>query len=246
MPDPKPLLEVEGLSIGYTDEPVVHDFSAAVPAGTIATIIGPNGAGKSTLLGALYGLGRRFAGRVLFDGSEIQHLAPPERLKRGIGLVPQGRCNFPLMSVRENLELGTYTLSRGAGAAAVEHMLGLFPILRTRWRVRAGDLSGGEQQILEMAMVLAAGPRLLLLDEPSLGLSPGNQRQVLRTIEEIRTGGVTVLMVEQNAAAALRISDTAIVLELGRKVLEGPARRILDDPAVQAAYLGAGTGEPVA
>jgi branched-chain amino acid transport system ATP-binding protein len=121
-------------------------------------------------------------------------------------------------------------------------MLDLFPLLRTRWGVRAGDLSGGEQQILETAMVLAAGPRLLLLDEPSLGLSPGNQRQVLRTIRDIRAGGVTVLMVEQNAAAALRVSDTAIVLELGRKVLEGSARRVLDDPAVQVAYLG-GTGD---
>lgn len=245
MVEPAPLLAIEGLSAGYTDEPVVREFTATIPAGTITTIIGPNGAGKSTLLGALYGLGRRFAGRVAFDGAEVQDLSPPERLKRGIGLVPQGRCNFPLMSVRENLELGTYTLPRAGAADAVERMLGLFPLLRTRLRVRAGDLSGGEQQILEMAMVLAAGPRLLLLDEPSLGLSPGNLRQVLRTIEDIRGGGVTVLMVEQNAVAALRISDAAIVLELGRKVLEGPARHVLDDPAVQAAYLGAGTGEPV-
>ena len=245
MAEPSPLLAVEGLSTGYTDEPVLRDFATAIQAGSITTIIGPNGAGKSTLLGALYGLGRRFAGRILFDGGEIQELAPPERLKRGIGLVPQGRCNFPLMSVRENLELGAYTLPRAAARPAIERMLALFPVLRTRWRVRAGDLSGGEQQILEMAMVLAAGPRLLLLDEPSLGLAPGNQRQVFGTIADIRTGGVTVLMVEQNAAAALRISDTAIVLELGRKVLEGPARQILDDPAVQAAYLGAGGGESV-
>ncbi|HEX3538179.1 MAG TPA: ABC transporter ATP-binding protein [Stellaceae bacterium] len=242
MAEAVPLLEIDGLSLGYTDEPVVRNFSTVIPAGSITTIIGPNGAGKSTLLGGLYGLARHFAGRVRFDGAEIQGLAPPERLKRGIGLVPQGRCNFPLMSVRENLDLGTYTLPRAGAAAAVERMLDLFPLLRTRWGVRAGDLSGGEQQILETAMVLAAGPRLLLLDEPSLGLSPGNQRQVLRTIRDIRAGGVTVLMVEQNAAAALRVSDTAIVLELGRKVLEGSARRVLDDPAVQVAYLG-GTGD---
>ncbi|MBV9861414.1 MAG: ABC transporter ATP-binding protein [Alphaproteobacteria bacterium] len=238
MPDAAPLLLVQDLAVGYTDEPIVREFSTALAAGSITTIIGPNGAGKSTLLGALYGLNRRFAGRIVFAGDEIQEVAPAGRLKRGIGLVPQGRCNFPLMSVRENLELGTYTLPRGAADAAIARMLDLFPLLRQRWRVAAGNLSGGEQQILEMAMVLAAGPRLLLLDEPSLGLSPGNQQQVFHTIAGIRDGGVTVLMVEQNATAALRISDTAIVMELGRKRLEGPAGRIANDPAVRAAYLG--------
>jgi|HubBroStandDraft_6_1064221.scaffolds.fasta_scaffold34137_2 branched-chain amino acid transport system ATP-binding protein len=240
MGDAPPLLEVEGLSAGYTDDPVIRDVSLSIPAGSITTIIGPNGAGKSTLLGALYGLCRRFAGRIVFAGAEIQELAPSERLKRGIGLVPQGRCNFPLMSVRENLELGTYSLPRAETKAAIARMVELFPLLGERWRVQAGNLSGGEQQILEMAMVMVTRPRLLLLDEPSLGLSPGNLRLVFQTIEDIRAGGMTVLLVEQNATAALRISDTAIVMELGRKRLEGAARQVLADPTLQAAYLGAG------
>ena len=240
MGDAPPLLEVEGLSAGYTDDPVIRDVSLSIPAGSITTIIGPNGAGQSTLLGALYGLCRRFAGRIVFAGAEIQELAPSERLKRGIGLVPQGRCNFPLMSVRENLELGTYSLPRAETKAAIARMVELFPLLGERWRVQAGNLSGGEQQILEMAMVMVTRPRLLLLDEPSLGLSPGNLRLVFQTIEDIRAGGMTVLLVEQNATAALRISDTAIVMELGRKRLEGAARQVLADPTLQAAYLGAG------
>jgi len=239
MDDAPPLLVVDGLAAGYTDEPVIRDVSLSIPEGSITTIIGPNGAGKSTLLGALYGLGRRFAGRIVFADAEIQELAPSERLRRGIGMVPQGRCNFPLMSVRENLELGTYTLPRAQTKAAIGRMIGLFPRLGERWRVQAGNLSGGEQQILEMAMVMLAGPRLLLLDEPSLGLSPGNQLLVFQTIRDIRAGGVTVLLVEQNATAALRISDLAIVLELGRKRLEGAAARVLVDPSLRAAYLGA-------
>lgn len=234
-----PLLAVERLAAGYTDEPVIQDVWLEIPEGSITTIIGPNGAGKSTLLGALYGLGRRFAGRIVFAGTEIHELGPSARQRRGMGLVPQGRCNFPLMSVRENLELGTYSLPRGQARPAIERMIALFPMLGERWRVQAGNLSGGEQQILEMAMVLAAGPRLLLLDEPSLGLSPANLRLVFRTIQDIRAGGVTVLLVEQNATAALRISEFAIVMELGRKRLEGPARHVLDDPSLRIAYLGA-------
>jgi branched-chain amino acid transport system ATP-binding protein len=240
MDDSPPLLEVEGLYAGYTDEPVIRDVSLLIPAGSITTIIGPNGAGKSTLLGALYGLCRHFAGRIVFAGADIQELAPSERLKRGIGLVPQGRCNFPLMSVKENLELGTYSLPRAETKAAIARMVDLFPLLKERWRIQAGNLSGGEQQILEMAMVMVTRPRLLLLDEPSLGLSPGNQLLVFQTIQDIRAGGMTVLLVEQNATAALRISDTAIVMELGRKRLEGAARQVLGDPTLRAAYLGAG------
>jgi branched-chain amino acid transport system ATP-binding protein len=243
MADVTPLLVIEDLATGYDDEPVVRDFSMTLRRGGITTIIGPNGAGKSTLLGAIYGLGRRFSGRILFEGEAIEGLAPGKRLTRGIGLVPQGRCNFPLMSVRENLELGTYSLRRGEGAAAIERMVEIFPLLATRLRVLAGNLSGGEQQILEMAMVLATAPRLLLLDEPSLGLSPANQSQVFRTLADICARGVTLLVVEQNASAALAISDWGIVLELGRKFLEGPAAQIMNDPAIRTAYLGAGARE---
>jgi branched-chain amino acid transport system ATP-binding protein len=238
-----PILAIEELAAGYTDEPVVRDFSTRIARGSITTVIGPNGAGKSTLLRSIYGLGRLFAGRILFDGEPVHDLAPAKRLRRGIGFVPQGRCNFPMMSVRENLELGAYGLPRQAVAEAIERVLAIFPLLRTRWLVMAGNLSGGEQQILEMAMVLATGPRLILLDEPSLGLSPENQRQVFRTIRDIRSQGVTVLVVEQNATASLRISDVGIVMELGRKSMEGPAAGILDDPAIRAAYLGGGMVE---
>jgi branched-chain amino acid transport system ATP-binding protein len=234
----EPLLEFERLSAGYTDEPVVVDFSAALPAGSITTIIGPNGAGKSTLLRAVYGLNRHFAGSVRFLGRPIEHLAPRERLRLGIGFVPQGRCNFPLMTVRENLELGAYTLRAGEAAQAFERVLAQFPLLAAKLAVLAGNLSGGEQQVLEIAMVLEAGPQLLLLDEPSLGLSPGNQEQIFATIAELRGRGLTVLVVEQNAHGALQICDTAIVMELGRLFMAGPAAQVIADPRIKVAYLG--------
>ncbi len=233
-----PLLEFDRLSVGYTDEPVVSAFSASVAEGSITTIIGPNGAGKSTLLRAVYGLNRRFGGSLRFRGEAIEHLGPRDRLARGIGFVPQGRCNFPMMSVRENLELGAYTLGRAAARDALARALACFPLLEPRLGVLAGNLSGGEQQILEIAMVLEAGPRLLLLDEPSLGLSPGNQDRIFATIADLRHRGLTVLVVEQNARGALEISDTGIVMELGRLFMTGPAAQVLADPRIRVAYLG--------
>jgi branched-chain amino acid transport system ATP-binding protein len=232
------ILELDRLSVGYTDEPVVVDFSAAIPAGSITTLIGPNGAGKSTLLRAVYGLNRHFGGSVRFFGQAIERLAPRERLKLGIGFVPQGRCNFPLMTVRENLELGTYTLRGSAMADSFERVLVQFPLLKERLSVSAGNLSGGEQQILEIAMVLEAGPKLLLLDEPSLGLSPANQDQIFATIADLRGRGLTILVVEQNAHGALQISDTGIVMELGRIFMAGPASEVIADPRIKVAYLG--------
>lgn len=232
------ILEIDHLAAGYTDEPVVVDFSAAIREGTVTTVIGPNGAGKSTLLRAVYGLIRHFAGSVRFCGQAIERLPPRERLKRGIGFVPQGRCNFPLMTVRENLELGAYTLRGPAVATAIEQVLAQFPLLAAKLSVLAGNLSGGEQQILEIAMVLEAGPRLLLLDEPSLGLSPANQDQIFATIADLRGRGLTVLVVEQNAHGALRISDTGLVMELGRLFMAGPAAEVIADPRIKVAYLG--------
>jgi len=233
------ILELDGLSVGYTDEPVVVDFSTAIRVGSVTTVIGPNGAGKSTLLRAVYGLTRHFAGSVRFLGQAIERLPPRERLKLGIGFVPQGRCNFPLMTVRENLELGAYTLrGAAAAAAAIERTLAQFPLLASKLSVLAGNLSGGEQQILETAMVLEAGPRLLLLDEPSLGLSPANQDQIFATIAELRGRGLTILVVEQNAHGALQISDTGIVMELGRIFMAGPAAEVIADPRIKVAYLG--------
>ena len=232
------LLEFDRLSAGYTDEPVVKEFSASIAQGSITTIIGPNGAGKSTLLRAVYGVNRHFGGSLRFLGEPIEKLAPNERLRRGIGFVPQGRCNFPLMSVRENLELGCYTLGAAASKDALARVLAQFPLLAEKLGVLAGNLSGGEQQILEIAMVLETDPKLLLLDEPSLGLSPGNQDRIFASIAELRGRGLTVLVVEQNAHGALRISDTGIVMELGRLFMSGPAAEVLADPRIRIAYLG--------
>lgn len=232
------ILELDRLSVGYTDEPVVVDFSIGIPSGSITTIIGPNGAGKSTLLRGIYGLNRYFGGSIRFRGQAIERMAPRERLKLGIGFVPQGRCNFPLMTVRENLELGTYALRGAEAGRAIDRVLAQFPLLATKLAVLAGNLSGGEQQILETAMVLEAAPQLLLLDEPSLGLSPGNQDQIFQTIAQLRDLGLTVLVVEQNAHGALQISDTGIVMELGRLFMVGPAAEVTADPRVKVAYLG--------
>jgi branched-chain amino acid transport system ATP-binding protein len=160
-----------------------------------------------------------------------------------VGFVPQGRCNFPLMTVRENLELGAYMLPGAAGRAAIERTVATYPLLAEKSTVLAGNLSGGEQQILEMAMVLMTEPKLLLLDEPSIGLSPANVRVVFDAVVRIRDAGVTVLMVEQNVKAALEIADVAIVMELGRKFTEGPAREVARDPRIAAAYLGASAAE---
>ena len=233
-----PALELTGLTAGYGDVPIVRDFSTVLAAGSITTLIGGNGAGKSTLLRAVYGTNRYFSGRIVFKGEGIENLDPWARLRRGIGLVPQGRCNFPLMSVAENLKMGCYILPGRAHRAAIERVTALFPMLRQRLSVYAGNLSGGEQQILETAMVMLAEPSLLLLDEPSLGLSPKMQGEVFATVRRIAAAGVTVLVVEQNVHGALLISDTAIVRELGRKVLEGPAAAVRSDPRIRDAYLG--------
>ncbi len=234
----QPVLDLQSVSAGYGPNPIVTDFSATVERATITTVIGANGAGKSTLLRAIFGLNTHLGGRILFEDQEIQRLSPALRLRRGIGFVPQGRCNFPLMSVRENLELGAYSVAAAKARPEIERMLAMFPMLARKLRVLAGNLSGGEQQILETAMVLVTQPRLLLLDEPSLGLSPMSLWQVFDALADIRAGGVTILLVEQNAEAALEISDVGIVMELGRKLMEAPAAQVLNDPRVKAAYLG--------
>ncbi len=234
----KALLEFDALSAGYADDPIVRDFTTTINAGSITTIIGPNGAGKSTLLKAVYGLNKHFSGTLRFKGQAIEQLPPRDRLKLGIGFVPQGRCNFPLMTVRENLDLGAYTLRGAAVAESMERVLGLFPMLAAKLKVLAGNLSGGEQQILETAMVLQSQPQLLLLDEPSLGLSPGNQDQIFETIAQLRSKGLTVLVVEQNAHGALQISDVGIVMELGRLFMVTPAAEVISDPRIKVAYLG--------
>lgn len=235
-------LEISDWSVGYLDHPIVREFSAVFAAGSVTSLIGGNGAGKSTLLKSIFGLNRHFGGKLIFEGKAVETLAPAARLKAGIGIVPQGRCNFAQMTVHENLEMGAYLQPRAKATAAIERVADLFPMLRRKWRQLAGNLSGGEQQILETAMVLENGPRLLLLDEPSLGLSPRMQSEVFETVDAIRQQGVTVVMAEQNVFGSLMISDRAIVLELGRKFADGPAKDIMHDPRIKAAFLG---GEPV-
>jgi branched-chain amino acid transport system ATP-binding protein len=233
-----PALELIGLTAGYRDVPIVHDISLALSPGTITTLIGGNGAGKSTLLRAIYGTNRWFSGQIVYRGEDIHTLEPSERLRRGIAFVPQGRCNFPSMSVAENLKLGCYTLAARFHRARIERVITLFPMLGAKWSLAAGNLSGGEQQLLESAMVLVTEPSLLLLDEPSLGLSPKMQADVFAAVRDIASQGVTVLVVEQNVHGALLISNTAIVMELGRKFMEGPAAIVREDARIREAYLG--------
>jgi branched-chain amino acid transport system ATP-binding protein len=233
-----PILELIDLCAGYGNVPIVHNFSTRLAPGTISTLIGGNGAGKSTLLRAIFGTNRWISGQVVFDGEAIEQLSPAERMQRGIGFVPQGRCNFPRMSVAENLKIGCYLLPRRRHRAAIERVTALFPMLSGKWSESAGNLSGGEQQILETSMVLLSDPKLLLLDEPSLGLSPKMQTEIFGLARAIAIAGVTILIVEQNVHGALAISDTAIVMELGRKFLEGPATQVRDDPRIREAYLG--------
>ncbi len=241
-----PALELVSVTAGYGDNPIVRDFSARLDGGTITTLIGGNGAGKSTLLRAIYGTNRLFSGRIVFKDETIERLPPWERLRRGIGFVPQGRCNFPAMTVAENIKMACYTLPGDRHEAAIDRTAALFPTLRQKWRVEAGNLSGGEQQILEMGMVLLLQPSLLLLDEPSLGLSPKMQGDVFATVQRIAASGVTVLIVEQNVRGALLISDRALVMEQGRKFMEGPAAEVRSDPRIRQAYLGGNIQESAA
>jgi branched-chain amino acid transport system ATP-binding protein len=225
---------------GYGDNTVLHGIELDIPAGTWTTIIGANGAGKSTLLKLIAGIVACRSGHILFDGRDVTTLPAVERLRAGIGLVPQGRCNFPLLSVAENLMLGGYTrrLPRAELRRESDAVVERFPQLRSRWQVDAGNLSGGEQQMLEMAMVLMAKPRLLLLDEPSLGLAPGPMQAVFDIVRSLTSQGLTVVMVEQNARQALERCDLGVVLELGRVSLVEPARRVLDHPDIRRSFLG--------
>jgi branched-chain amino acid transport system ATP-binding protein len=240
-----PKLEIVDLSAGYADVPIVRDFSTRLMPGSITTLIGGNGAGKSTLLRAIFGTNRWFSGQIVLNGEPIEHLSPSERLKRGVGFVPQGRCNFPQMSVAENLKMGCYTLPGAKHRAAIDRVTTQFPMLKRKWSEMAGNLSGGEQQVLETAMVLLSSPQLLLLDEPSLGLSPKMQSEVFAVAQQIAADGVTVLVVEQNVHGALLVSDTAIVMELGRKFLEGAAAEVRSDPRIREAYLGGNIKETI-
>jgi branched-chain amino acid transport system ATP-binding protein len=232
------LLELTDVVAGYEEVEVLRGVSVRVRAGEIVSIIGANGAGKSALLRTVFGMVHPRAGRIRFAGDEIGGRSPVEVLRRGIGYVPQGRCNFPAMTVEENLEMGAYLRRDPRVRADIEALLTRFPVLESKRRALAGTLSGGQQQILEMAIALLLHPRLLLVDEPTLGLDPRMVELVFETIFAINGEGTTILMVEQNAKKALSVSHRAFVLELGRNRFEGTGRELLEDPEVRQHYLG--------
>ena len=232
------LLELREVVAGYEDVEVLRGVSLAVPAGEIVCIIGANGAGKSTLLRTVFGMVPPRAGAISFAGEDIARRSSLDVLRRGIGYVPQGRCNFPAMSVEENLEMGAYLRRDARVRDDIEALLARFPMLGGKRRDPAGTLSGGQQQILEMAIALLLNPRLLMVDEPSLGLDPRMVEIVFDTLLAINRDGTTILMVEQNAKKALSVSHRGFVLELGRNRFEGTGRELLDNPDVRQHYLG--------
>lgn len=238
-PAAAPFLEVTGLQVAYGKITALHGVSLVVERNEIVTLIGANGAGKSTTVRTVAGLHRPLAGRVVFDGKETTGEPPAEIVRRGLVLAPEGRRLFPRMSVYENLLMGAYTRRDDSGIKAdVERAFTLFPVLKDRAKQLAGTLSGGEQQMLAIGRALMSDPQVLMLDEPSLGLSPILARSVLRTVREIANRGTAVLLVEQNARQALAIADQAYVIEVGRIVLQGEAATLARDERVQRAYLG--------
>lgn len=237
------MLEVRDLKVNYGAIKALHGISLRVNQGEIVTLIGSNGAGKSTTLRTISGLLRPASGDILFEGASIRATPPHEIVRLGLVQSPEGRGVFPNMTVDENLQLGAFVRpasERGAIAADRERALGLFPRLRERLKQSAGTLSGGEQQMLAMARALIAKPRLLLLDEPSLGLAPQIVQTIFKIIRDINASGTTILLVEQNANMALRVAHRAYVLEVGRITMEGAASELAQSDEVRKAYLGHG------
>ena len=237
-----PLLALEGVDTFYGPVQVHFGLTLRVRAGQVVCLLGGNASGKSTTLKVILGLHRPRAGRVLLDGQDITGLPTPAVIRRGVGSVPEARRLFGGMTVRENLLMGAYARGdRGAVAADLERMLELFPRVRERLGSRAGTLSGGEQQMVAMARALMGRPRLLCMDEPTMGLSPLYVDRVLELVRTVAATGVTVFMVEQNASLALRIAQYAYVLQAGRIILHGRADDLARDPRIRDAYLGGET-----
>jgi branched-chain amino acid transport system ATP-binding protein len=235
----EPILKLDNVHGGYGKMTILHGTSFVVPRDAITTVIGPNGAGKSTAFKAIFGIVRVTSGHITFDGSEITNLSPRALLARGIVYVPQGRNIFPELSVRHNLELGAVSAPPDLDVAArMEQALDRFPVLRKKATQQASTLSGGEQKMLEIARGLLLQPKLMLIDEPSIGLSPLLVSELFALLKEITSRGVTVLLIEQNAKRALEFSDHGIVLELGRTRMAERAQTILNDPRVGQLFLG--------
>jgi branched-chain amino acid transport system ATP-binding protein len=233
------MLKVEGIDVAYGDLSALRQLTLRVSQGEIVALVGSNGAGKTTTLKTVSGLLRPRAGTIRFEETPIDRLPPHEIAKRGIGHVPEGRRLFPLMTVWENLQLGACTAdAKRQFDEAVPFIFGLFPRLKDRQRQLAGTLSGGEQQMLAIGRALAMRPRLLMMDEPSLGLAPNLAQEIFATIRDINAQGVTVLLVEQNVKQALRLAHRAYVLENGEMVLQGKASELAENAHVRKAYLG--------
>ena len=234
------MLEAKGIEVAYGQARAINGVSLAVAAGELVCVVGPNGAGKSTLINAIAGLLRLKSGTLTFDGVDLARLPPHKFIAAGIAVVPEGRRLFTRMTVRENLEMGSLApAARRERGRSLDRMCDLFPALSGRLGVPAGALSGGQQQMVAIARALMAGPRLLLLDEPSLGLSPLIVSEMFAIIRAIHAQGVTILLVEQNVVRALEVATRACVLEEGRIVKQGDRDTLLADPALRRAYLGA-------
>jgi branched-chain amino acid transport system ATP-binding protein len=234
------ILRMEAVVAGYGSTTVLHETNLEVPRNAISTVIGPNGAGKSTALKAIFGMLKVRSGSIRYDGEDLAGLTQVELLQRGISYVPQGRNIFPRMTVRANLELGGVSLRDLSLTRQRVHDIAfeLFPVLRTKADTQAGHLSGGEQKMLELGRAMLLEPRLILVDEPSVGLSPILVRQVFALLRDLRDRGVTVLMVEQNAKRALETSDHGMVLQQGRLALAGTAAEVLGHPEIGHLFLG--------
>jgi branched-chain amino acid transport system ATP-binding protein len=235
------ILTLEDVVAGYGKMTILHGASFGVPRGTITTMIGPNGAGKSTVFRTVFGMLPARAGRILLDGADITNRTPRDLIARGICYVPQGRNIFPELSVRHNLELGAVMAPAGFDLGArMDAAMDRFPVLRRKAGAQASTLSGGEQKMLEIARSLLLEPKLMLIDEPSIGLSPILVNELFAILADMRARGVTVLLIEQNAKRALEVSDHGIVLELGRTRIADTAGAILADPRIGQLFLGGG------
>ncbi|MCJ7803614.1 MAG: ABC transporter ATP-binding protein [Desulfobacterales bacterium] len=232
------MLAVEKLQVAYGKVQALWDVTLEVPDGEIVALVGANGAGKTTLLKTVSGLLRRQSGSITYDGKHIEEASPPEIVKHGVVQGPEGRKLFPEMAVIDNLLMGAYTIPQSERPQRLERVYSVFPVLKERQRQIAGTLSGGEQQMVAIGRGMMAGPKLLMLDEPSLGLAPLLVEEVFRVITEINRLGVTVLLVEQNTQHALTLAHKGFVMELGRIALSGSGNELLADSNVRKAYLG--------
>jgi branched-chain amino acid transport system ATP-binding protein len=241
----EPLLVLDRVFAGYGKMTILNGATARVRRGAITTVVGPNGAGKSTMFKTIFGLLPVRSGAVALDGRDITNMSPRQVLDAGVAYIPQGRNIFPELSVRHNLELGGVALSDQAGLAGrMDAIMQRFPMLKEKADTQASTLSGGQQKMLEVARGLLLDPKLLLIDEPSIGLSPLMVQEVFAILKSLRDKGVTILLIEQNAKQALQISDHGLVLEQGQTRIEDTAPKILADPRIAQLFLGGGLAQP--